>query len=64
MTLRALRVLRTADAVLAEDTRHTRGLFARFGIHTPLVSYHAHNEKSRQRSVIERLKAGEVSAPK
>jgi len=47
ITLRALRVLRTADAVLAEDTRHTKRLLQRYGIDCRLVSYHAHNERQR-----------------
>ena len=49
VTLRALRVLRDADLVLAEDTRHTRKLLSYFGIgHRPLQSFHAHNEHERQ----------------
>ena len=48
ITLRALRILRTATLVLAEDTRHTRRLFDRFDIHTPLHSYHQHNERQKE----------------
>ncbi|HKA24686.1 MAG TPA: SAM-dependent methyltransferase, partial [Candidatus Eisenbacteria bacterium] len=44
VTLRALEVLRGADAVFAEDTRVSRILLARHGIDAPLVSAHAHNE--------------------
>jgi 16S rRNA (cytidine1402-2'-O)-methyltransferase len=58
VTLRALRVLREADLVLAEDTRHTRGLLTRHGIAAKLVSLHAHNEAARCARVLEVLGAG------
>lgn len=49
ITLRALRVLRDADLILAEDTRHTRKLLSYFGlVQRPLQSCHAHNEHERQ----------------
>lgn len=56
---RAVDVLKDADLVLAEDTRNTGRLFERFEVSTPLQSFHAHNEHSRLRSVIDRLEAGE-----
>ena len=62
ITLRALRVLRDADAVLAEDTRHTRRLLTRYGISQRLVSYHAHNEAVRRAPTMERLRAGAALA--
>ena len=43
MTLRALSILAAADAILAEDTRVSRALLARYGIETPLSPYHEHN---------------------
>ncbi len=43
ITLRALRTLREADLIAAEDTRRTRKLLAHYDIHTPLRSYHSHN---------------------
>jgi 16S rRNA (cytidine1402-2'-O)-methyltransferase len=46
MSPRAVRVLKEVDVVAAEDTRHTKTLFAHFGIATRLVSYHDHNERS------------------
>jgi 16S rRNA (cytidine1402-2'-O)-methyltransferase len=46
MSPRAIRVLKEADLVAAEDTRHTKLLFTHFGIATRLVSYHDHNERS------------------
>ena len=45
ITLRALRVLREADLIAAEDTRHTAKLLTHFGITTPTVSLHEHNER-------------------
>ncbi len=61
VTLRALRVLREAPLVLAEDTRHTRKLLERHGIARSLVSLHAHNERARAAQVIEALEAGDVA---
>jgi len=62
VTLRALRVLRGADAVLAEDTRRTRRLLSAYGISTQLVSYHAHNEAKRRESALRRLTSGAALA--
>jgi 16S rRNA (cytidine1402-2'-O)-methyltransferase len=59
ITLRVLAELRGADIVLAEDTRHTRGLLARHGIEARLLSYHAHNEAARVAELLPRLEAGE-----
>ena len=58
ITYRAVRILGEVDLVAAEDTRHSRKLFAHFGIKKPLVSYHDHNEQQRQTELIERLQAG------
>ena len=58
ITLRALRVLRSVDRIACEDTRQTAKLLNHFGISTPTVSYHAHNEASRASELIEALKAG------
>lgn len=52
VTLRALRVLREADLLLAEDTRRTRVLLERHGIRARPVSLHAHNEASRVEKVL------------
>ncbi|KAL4458213.1 hypothetical protein ABPG75_013078 [Micractinium tetrahymenae] len=62
ITLRALRVLRSATMVLAEDTRHTRQLFAHFGIRTPLHSFHQHNERQKQALVLRQLQQGAAIA--
>jgi 16S rRNA (cytidine1402-2'-O)-methyltransferase len=59
VTLRALEVLRSAAVVAAEDTRLTRRLFARHGIETPMVSYHARSPASREAQLIGRLEAGD-----
>ncbi|HET7554317.1 MAG TPA: 16S rRNA (cytidine(1402)-2'-O)-methyltransferase [Gaiellaceae bacterium] len=59
VTLRVLHELREADVVLAEDTRHTRGLLSRHGIQARLVSYHEHNEARRTAELLPRLAAGE-----
>ena len=58
MTLRALRVLRSVDRIACEDTRQTAKLLGHFGITTPTVSYHLHNETSRASELVEALKAG------
>ncbi len=58
MTFRAVRVLREADLIAAEDTRHTRGLLAHFDIHTPLTSYHEHNKQEKGPQLVERMMAG------
>jgi 16S rRNA (cytidine1402-2'-O)-methyltransferase len=59
ITLRVLTELREADLVLAEDTRHTRGLLERHGIKARLLSYHEHNEAARVAELLPRLEAGE-----
>jgi len=58
ITLRALRVLRTVDRIACEDTRQTQKLLNHFGIKTPTVSYHMHNELSRAEELLADLKAG------
>jgi 16S rRNA (cytidine1402-2'-O)-methyltransferase len=59
ITLRVLTELREADLVLAEDTRHTRGLLERHGIKARMLSYHEHNEAARVAELLPRLAAGE-----
>jgi len=59
---RALRALREADAIGAEDTRHTRNLLAHFDIHTPLFSFYRHNEQARTDEIVARLRNGEAIA--
>ncbi|MFN7944643.1 MAG: 16S rRNA (cytidine(1402)-2'-O)-methyltransferase [Blastocatellia bacterium] len=62
ITLRALRVLKEADLIACEDTRHSRRLLDHYGITRPLVSYHEHNERERATELIERLQRGEKIA--
>jgi len=59
ITLRALRVLREANLIAAEDTRRTAKLLSYYGIHTPTLSFHAHNSRARLPQLIVRLTAGE-----
>ena len=58
ITLRALRVLRECDRIACEDTRQTAKLLAHYGITTPTVSYHLHNEQSRAAELVEQLHGG------
>ncbi len=62
LTLRTLEVLRTADVVACEDTRHTRGLLERHGIRTSTVSYHEHNERGRSAELVRRIAGGDLVA--
>lgn len=56
---RALETLRESDAIVAEDTRHTRGLLTHFDVHRPLLSLPAFDEEGRIGPLVERLKRGE-----
>ncbi|MGB5702633.1 MAG: 16S rRNA (cytidine(1402)-2'-O)-methyltransferase [Polyangiales bacterium] len=58
ITLRGLRVLKEAELILAEDTRHTRTLCARHGIDTPLRSFHAHSSAEKITAIVESLTNG------
>ena len=58
ITLRALRILQEADAILAEDTRHTRILCSKHGIRTPLRSLHEHTDTVKIDGLVEELVAG------
>ncbi|HET7348268.1 MAG TPA: 16S rRNA (cytidine(1402)-2'-O)-methyltransferase [Acidobacteriaceae bacterium] len=58
ITLRALRVLRSVDRIACEDTRQTRKLLDRYGVTTPTISSHEHNEAERSRRLVEELKQG------
>ena len=62
ITLRALRVLREADMVLAEDTRTSGLLLKHFEIKNAMQSYHKFNEHQTVSHVVERLQAGETVA--
>jgi 16S rRNA (cytidine1402-2'-O)-methyltransferase len=62
VTLRVLDALREADVVACEDTRHTRVLLERYGIRTPLLSLHEHNEHTRTGELVKRIASGELVA--
>lgn len=59
LTLRALHVLATVDAIACEDTRHSAALLRHFGIARPLIAVHAHNEREAAATVLARLGRGE-----
>ena len=58
ITLRALRILRDADEIAAEDTRRTARLLSHHGIDTPTVSFHQHNTRTRVPQLLSRLVEG------
>jgi 16S rRNA (cytidine1402-2'-O)-methyltransferase len=62
LSARALESLKSADLVLAEDTRRTGALLTACGIARPLLSLHEHNEESRIAPLLARLRRGEVLA--
>jgi 16S rRNA (cytidine1402-2'-O)-methyltransferase len=62
MTFRAIKVLKEADLILAEDTRTSGKLLKHFEINTPSQSHHMHNEHKTVEGLIKRLKSGTVIA--
>ena len=62
ITARALRVLREADLVLAEDTRTSGNLLRHFDIHRPMLSFHKFNEHQTVTNIVSRLQGGEQMA--
>jgi len=58
ITLRAIRLLKEVDLVLAEDTRTSKKLFSHYNIETPVRSFHMHNEHEVLSKYIHRLKSG------
>ncbi|MEJ2565879.1 MAG: 16S rRNA (cytidine(1402)-2'-O)-methyltransferase [Gammaproteobacteria bacterium] len=62
MTMRAIEVLRGVALIAAEDTRHSRVLLQHFGIDTPCLACHEHNERQQTERLIERLQTGEAVA--
>lgn len=62
ITLRAIRVLKEVDVILAEDTRNSGKLLKHFEIMTPMHSHHMHNEHKTAEGIIKRLQAGESIA--
>lgn len=62
ITLRALRILKEADVVLAEDTRTSGVLLKHFDIHQQLLSHHKFNEHGTSEAIVRRLLAGQTVA--
>lgn len=62
ITFRAIKVLREADFILAEDTRNSGKLLKHFDISTPMKSHHLHNEHQTVAGVVTRIKNGESAA--
>ena len=62
ITLRALRVLKEADQIACEDTRHTLKLLNHYAISKPLVSYHEHNEMRRAPELVLAMEQGQQIA--
>jgi 16S rRNA (cytidine1402-2'-O)-methyltransferase len=58
ISLRALRILKEADMIAAEDTRHTLKLLNHYGIKKPLTSYHEHNIREKGRVIVQSLLSG------
>lgn len=59
MTLRAIRVLKEVDVILAEDTRTSGKLLKHFNIDTPMLSHHMHNEHKMVERIVKRIQGGE-----
>ncbi|CAZ95585.1 16S rRNA (cytidine(1402)-2'-O)-methyltransferase [Zobellia galactanivorans] len=62
MTLRAIRILKEVDCILAEDTRTSGKLLQHFEIATPMQSHHMHNEHKTVDTIVKRLQTGETIA--
>jgi len=62
ITLRAIRILKEVNVILAEDTRTTGNLLKHFSIENKLQSHHLHNEHKMVEQVVERIKNGETVA--
>jgi 16S rRNA (cytidine1402-2'-O)-methyltransferase len=58
ITYRAVRILKEADLIACEDTRHTAKLLHHYGIDKPTISYHDHNEATRAEELVAKLEQG------
>jgi 16S rRNA (cytidine1402-2'-O)-methyltransferase len=58
MSQRAIDTLKHVDLIAAEDTRHSIKLLQHFGIDTPMIAFHEHNERDRSNEIIKQLQAG------
>lgn len=59
ITPHALETLKSVDVIAAEDTRHAKKLLQHFGVQTPMLAYHDHNEQAATEKLISRLIAGD-----
>jgi len=57
-SVRAISILKAVDLIAAEDTRHSRTLMQHYGIETPLIAYHDHNEKAASEALVARMQQG------
>ena len=62
ITIRAVEILQKVDAVLAEDTRHTKKLFEHYEIGSPLVAFHEHNENEKVDYILAQIGSGKSLA--
>lgn len=62
ISVRAIETLKSVDAILAEDTRHSQQLLNAIGINKQLISLHAHNEADKSQIIIEKLQKGQSFA--
>jgi len=62
ITLRAIRILKEVDVILAEDTRTSGKLLKHYHIDTPMLSHHMHNEHRMVNRIVDRIEAGETFA--
>ena len=62
ITFRAIRVLKEADLILAEDTRNSGKLLKYFEIQTQMQSHHMHNEHKTAEMIVKRIQGGETLA--
>lgn len=60
MTFRAIRLLKEADLILAEDTRTSGILLKHYDIHKPLMAHHKFNEHGTSAGIVERIKGGQT----
>lgn len=59
VSMRAIKTLQTVDLILAEDTRHSKQLLSALGIHTPIQSFHTHNESQKSNLFLGLLQQGQ-----
>jgi len=62
ITIRAVEILKKVDIVLAEDTRHSKKLFAHYEINSPLRAFHEHNENEKVNDIIAEISSGKSFA--